>query len=258
MEALIAPLQRRLLETLIADPKISVKLLENADDKEKYKICTIEDCGAVTFGKTPFRWWNQLLNCQDVLQFESVALKIWDVLVDCSSGLNNQAILKGLSQEIVMNSVRKKNYNWVIDRLFDCWRHVAQLSDGYQKPVAPEGALANDQDGNKVLIEHSGPSQIVIQLENGTQRVIPILDSVGDSLRIGLEYGITGVRRIRQSADSQCVPAGYKLINPSTNVYVFKTIEDLLNIQLPQKRRMRASTSEVVPLNIRESIQRTR
>ena len=171
MEALIAPLQRRLLETLIADPKISVKLLENTGDKEKYKICTIENCGAVTFGKTPFRWWNQLLNCQDVLQFESVALKIWDVLVDCSSGLNNQAILKGLSQEIVMNSVREKNYNWVIDRLFDCWRHVAQLSGGYQKPVAPEGALANDQDGNKVLIEHSGPSQIVIQLEKKSENV---------------------------------------------------------------------------------------
>lgn len=196
MAALISPACRKLLEILIADPKISVKLLEDTKDKAKYKICTIEDSGAVIFGKTSVRWWNRLLNCQDEFPFESVALKIWDTLVDCSSGLNNRAILKGLSQEIVMNSVRDKNYDWVINRLFDCWRHVAQLSGGYQQPVAPEGALANDQDGKQVLIERGGPSQIVIQLENGTKRVIPILDSIGDSLHVGLEYGITGVRRI--------------------------------------------------------------
>lgn len=194
--ALISPACRKLLEILIADPKISVKLLENTKDKEKYKVCTIEDSGAVIFGKTSVRWWNRLLNCQDEFPFESVALNIWDSLVDCSSGLNNRAILKGLSQEIVMNSVRDKNYDWVINRLFDCWRHVAQLSGGYQQPVAPEGALANGQDGKQVLIERSGPSQIVIQLEDGTTKVIPILDSIGDSLHVGLTYGITGVRRI--------------------------------------------------------------
>lgn len=196
MTALISPACRKLLEILISDPKISVKLLENTSDKEKYKICTIEDCGAVIFGKTSIRWWNRLLNCQDVFPFESVALKIWDSLVDCSSGLNNRAILKGLSQEIVMNSVREKKYDDVINRLFDCWRHVAQLSGGYQQPADPEGSLVNDQGGKQVFIERGGPSQIVIQLEDGTKRVIPILDSVGDTLHVGLEYGITGVRRI--------------------------------------------------------------
>lgn len=50
------------------------------------------------------------------------------------------------------------------------------------------------------------------------------------------------------------MPAGYVLINQSITVKILKSIEDLLNIQLPQKRRMRASTSEVVPLNIREGI----
>ena len=196
MATAISPACRKLLEILISDPKISVKLLENTSDKEKYKICTIEDSGAVTFGKTSLRWWNRLLNCQDVFPFESVALNIWNSLVDCSSGLNNRAILKGLSQEIVMNSVRDKNYDWVINRLFDCWRHVAQLSGGYQQPADPEGSLVNDQGGKQVLIERSGPSQIVINLEDGTKKIIPILDSVGDSLHIGLTYGITGVRRI--------------------------------------------------------------
>lgn len=106
--ATISNQSKMMIQMMLTDSKISEKVFENTKDKEKYKICTIEDSGAVILGKTSWRLWNRLLNCQDILPFESFALKVWDALVDCSSGTNNKAILEGLSREVVMNSVRNK------------------------------------------------------------------------------------------------------------------------------------------------------
>lgn len=186
------------MQTLLTDSKIAEAVYENEKDKEKYKICTIQSNGTVVMGKTSVSWWNKLLNCQDKLPFESFALKVWDALVDLSSGLNNKAITEGLSREIVVNSVRNKDYNWVVRRLFDCWSHVAQLSDGYEQAASPAGGQGVMPQGSTVVTvpsDHNEPKQIVLNV-NGKPRVIPFIDSVGDTLNIGLEVGITGVRKL--------------------------------------------------------------
>ena len=180
-----------LIRTLLTDSKIAEKVFENSTDKSKYKICSIRDDGAVIMGKTSVRWWNQLINAQDVIPFESFALKVWDTLVDLSSGVNNTAILKGLSQDIVMNAVRDKRYDWVVNRLFDCWKHVAQNSEGYQNPEAPEGARRNGQ-GRKVDYSSSEPREIIINID-GHRKAIPLVDSNGDSMRLRAEVGIVGI-----------------------------------------------------------------
>lgn len=197
MSALVSEKSRLLIQVLLTDTKIAEKVFENIHDKEKYKICTIENNGVVTLGKTSCRWWNRLLNCQDKLTFESFALKVWDALVDASSGLNNKAILHGLSQEIVMKSVRDREYDKVVERLYECWTHVAQNSAGYQSAPSPEGDLANGQGGTKVInVRPEGQRNIVIYLDDKTKHVIPFVDSIGDTFNIGLEYGITGLKRI--------------------------------------------------------------
>lgn len=196
MSELVSKQSRLLIQVLLTDSKIAERVFENADDKEKYKICDIREDGNIIMGKTSCRFWNQLIKCQDKLTFESFALKVWDALVDLSSGLNNKAIAKGLSQEIIMNSVRNKDYNYVVNRLYDCWTHVAQKSEGFQSPVLPEGgSVVGDQD--RVIVNNcpSEQRQIVINV-NGKTRVIPFVDSIGDPLNLGLEFGITGVRRM--------------------------------------------------------------
>ena len=179
---------------MLTDPAIAAKVFENANDKEKYKICTICDTGTVVMGKTSFTWWNKLLNCQDKLPFESLALKIWDALVDLSSGMNNVAIQKGLSQEIIQGSIRRKEYDDVIHRLYDCFSHVAQKSTGYQTPKteteSPEGSQRT------VIVEKpTEPQQIVINVQ-GKPHYIPFKDSIGDPFNIALEVGITGVKKV--------------------------------------------------------------
>lgn len=173
---------------MLTDPRIAERVFENSEDNEKYKICTVNDTGTVVMGKTRCRWWNNIIKCQDKLQFVDFALRVWSALVDLSSGLNNEAITKGLSQEIIMQSVRDQKHNEVVNRLFDCWRHVAQLSAGYQHPVDSE------EPQQKTYVEQAkGPRHLVLNI-NGGQRNIPILDSTGDPLNIALEFGITGVK----------------------------------------------------------------
>lgn len=193
MNTLVSNRSKLLIQVLLTDPKIAETVYEDSKNKDKYKICTICDNGSIVMGKTKCRWWNQLLNCQDVLPFESFALKVWNALVDMSSGINNTAIMKGLSQEIVMNSVRDKEYDWTVDRLYDCWKHVAQNSTGYSE--APAGAQVSDQ-GRYVSVNSNGPRQIVINVK-GKSKVIPIVDSIGDTWDVGLEVGVVGFTKTR-------------------------------------------------------------
>lgn len=197
MTELVSKQCRLLIQVLLTDPKIQERVFDNAKDVSKYKICDIREDGTIVLGKTSVRWWNQLLNCQDKLTFESFALKVWDVLVDQSSGINNEAIMKGLSQEIILNSVRNKDYNYVVHRLYDCWTHVAQKSAGYQQPASPAGgSVVGDQGSERIIhVPIERPQQININV-NGKNHVIPFVDSVGDTMNLGLEFGITGVKKL--------------------------------------------------------------
>lgn len=197
MNALVSERSKLLIKVLLTDPKITEVVYEDSKNKEKYKICTIRPNGSIVMGKTKYLWWNQLLNCQDILPFESFALKVWNALVNLSSGVNNTAIMKGLSQEIVMKSVRENKYDWVVDRLYDCWKHVAQNSSGFSSPEVPAGTQVSDQGRNWNNKNNCGePHNIVINL-NGQSRVIPIIDSVGDTMNVGIELGFLGFKQVR-------------------------------------------------------------
>lgn len=184
-----------MIQILLTDSKISAKVLENVGDKEKYKLCTIEANGSVILGKTNVRWWNRLLNCQDVIPFESFALKVWDALVDMSRSYNKEAVLHGLSHEIVMKSIRDHEYDWVVNRLYDCWRHVAQDSEGYQKLKDFEESKTNRQVERTVEVVRTELPKIVINID-GVEKTIPIIDSTGDTFNFALDFGLRGLRRI--------------------------------------------------------------
>ena len=194
MEKLVSLASKLLIQVIMTDSKVSEKILENSSDASKYKNCSILDNGTIVLGKTKSRFWNQLLNCQDKIQFDSLALKIWDALVDMSSGINNRAILEGLSVEILKKSVRKKEYDYVVRRLFDCWSHVAQKSAGYQNAETPAGANSRRLGLQEIASEYT-PREIVINI-NGLKRTIPFVDSIGDKFNFGLDIGITGVHRL--------------------------------------------------------------
>ena len=195
MTQLIGYASKLLIQVLLTDSKISEKVLENSTDADKYKSCMIRDNGTIVLGKTSVHWWNQLLSCQDKIPFDSFALKVWSALVDMSSGLNNRAILDGLSIEVVKKSVREKKYDDVVKRLYDCWTHVAQNSAGYQSPVFPAGNRGSAQDQVIVTSKNNASRNIVIKV-GGIEKTIPFVDSIGDPLRVGLDVGVIGIREL--------------------------------------------------------------
>lgn len=191
MDKLVSSTSKSFIQSMLTDTKIKERITENTKKRDKYRVIDILDDGNIVLGETPVRFWNRLIGCQTVIPFESFALKIWDALVDLSSGINNEAITEGLSREIVMKSMRNKDYNWVIHRLFDCWLHVANKSLGFTESGSPEGEqVLRALDGNQIGVVRD--RKIVLSI-NGEERVLPILDSIGDPLRVGLKYGITGV-----------------------------------------------------------------
>lgn len=164
---------RNLIKVLLADDKIRQKVYEDTKNFEKYKICVICSDGTIVLGKTRWQFWNRLLNCQDELPFESFALRVWDALVDLSSGENNTAIIEGLSREIVLSSVREKKYDYVINRLFDAYRHLCHGSGSTVELPSSEGRGKSGPQVNTV------PTNIVVNI-NGQKKVLPFKDCIGD------------------------------------------------------------------------------
>ncbi len=168
------------IKWLLTDNKISSRVFEDADNKEKYKICTVRNDGKIILGKTPYYWWNQLIKCQDTITFQDFAFRCWDALVDMA-GPNSTVVYEGLRNEIAEKAIRKDQYDWVVDRLFDVARHVC--TEGSLSTVTDlRGDLRETKEPN-VNKAYSGNTNKVININvNGERKSIPITDSVGDPL----------------------------------------------------------------------------
>ena len=128
MEALLTPKSKGIIGVLLLEPTIKATVFEKLDHIDKYKMYTIKDNGDIVLGETKFTFWNNLIGCQRTIPFESFALKVWEALVNLSVGLNQKAIMEGLSREIVIKAVKEKDFNWVVERLDNINRMVAHKS----------------------------------------------------------------------------------------------------------------------------------
>lgn len=79
-----------------------------------------------------------------------------------------------------MNAVRNKEYDYVVNRLFDCYRYVAQKTDGFQKCMSFEEDETNSQGTNEIIVPsyRENPSNVYITVND---KAIPIVDSTGRS-----------------------------------------------------------------------------
>lgn len=184
---------KRLVGMLLLDKQIKATVFEKLDHIDKYKMYTIMDNGDVVLGETKVQWWNKLIGCQRTISFVDFALKVWEALVNLSYGMNQTAIIEGLSREIVMKAVKEKSYNWVIERLYDVASKVAQKSEITDGVGAdPEGSRVQ---GPRLNAGGSYPENLVININGSKKKVLSFKDCVGDPI-IEVEYGIVGARRV--------------------------------------------------------------
>lgn len=191
MESLLSPKSRGIISLLLLEPQIKATVFEKIDHIDKYKMFTILDNGDIILGETKYAFWNRLIGCQRTIPFESFALKVWEALVNLSTGLNQKAIMEGLSQEIVMHAVKEKNFDWVVERLDNVARMVAQksaIADG-RCEGHPEGDLTKEPNFTRPTSKN-----IIINV-NGRKQVCQFKDSVGDPM-FNVELGIVGIKRL--------------------------------------------------------------
>ena len=192
MESLLSEKSKRIIGILLLEPQIKATVFEKIDHVDKYKMFTINNDGSITLGETKYNFWNRIIGCQLTIPFESFALKVWEALVNLSTGLNQKAIAEGLSREIVMKAVKEKDFNWVVERLHNVATMVAQksqIADGIGADTAGSPAL-----GPRLNTSEQLPRDIVINI-NGRKQVCHFKDSVGDPM-FNVELGIVGLKRV--------------------------------------------------------------
>ena len=74
-------------------------MFEKLDHADKYKMYTIQENGDIVLGETKCNFWNRLIGCQRTIPFESFALKVWEALMNLSTGLNQKAIARLFAKE---------------------------------------------------------------------------------------------------------------------------------------------------------------
>ena len=177
----------------MADETISNKVKSAGEEGEFYAIYSIKDSGMVVLGKTRYPFWNRLIKCQFPLTFQAFVSAVWDALLDLAVGGNKEALLKGLSKEIMEKAQREKEYDWVIERLVDCYRHVCNKKSGADSAEAP------GKSGPSVARVIAGGGDVVnvnVNVDGRTRRVVSFPDATG-AADIQFEMGITGVN-VRQ------------------------------------------------------------
>lgn len=192
MDALLTPQSKTTISLLLLEPHIKATVFEKLDHIDKYKMYTIQDNGDIILGETKYSFWNRLIGCQRTISFVDFALKVWEALVDLSEGGNQKVIREGLSREIVTKAVKDKNYNWVVERLLDVAKMVAQKSEianGAGVSTAGDGVL-----GPELNTDNKIPREIIINV-NGRKQVCQFKDSLGDPM-FNVELGIVGLKRV--------------------------------------------------------------
>lgn len=183
-----------LMHYLMQDATIASKVKSTGKPKKPYAIYTINSDGTVVLGETRYRWWNQLIKCQFTLTFEMFATCVWDALVDLSTGENQEALLQGLSKEILEKAQREKKYDWVVERLVDCFRHVCNSKDDTEPRLEGRPGKSGRKEGaSPLVIRDSDGKPVVVNVNLGnTTRAFRFPDATGNA-NLVVDLGVVGV-----------------------------------------------------------------
>lgn len=180
----LSPKSCDLIQALLKEPKIYDRVTAPIKERERYKkVQIISENGLIQLGK--YSWsspigsfWNNLIKCKKDISFEEFSLRVWDALVDMTAGTAaGEPVLEGLGRETLMEGIRNKRWDWLVDRFFDICRHLSD--NGYWKTIGtPQPDVTNRRRrGNN-------DDGIVITVAEHQPRVFKVVDAVGDAFEI--------------------------------------------------------------------------
>lgn len=190
----LTPNSISLLSYMMQNETIANKVKAAGKEGKSYAIYTINGDGSITLGETKYRFWNQLIGCKVRLPFETFVVCIWDALVDLSTGGNQEALLKGLSKEVLVKAQREKEYDWVVERLVDCFRHVCNNIGAEQPLEGGRGKSGHNAGSERVIVTNSDNNPVNVNINVGNhRRTLRFPDASGEA-NIAFELGVVGVR----------------------------------------------------------------
>lgn len=175
-----------LIQALLKEPKIYDRVTAPIKDRERYKnVQIIAEVGMLQLGK--YKWqgfggfWNNLIKCKKDISFEEFALRVWDALVDMTAGTQaGEPVLEGLGRETLMEGIRNKRWDWLVDRFFDICRHLS--AGGYWKTIGtPEPQI----DGNaRKRKSNNSNEHVVITVAEHEPKTFKVVDAIGDVFEV--------------------------------------------------------------------------
>lgn len=182
------------ISKMMCNQTIADKVKSMGKEGKSYEIYTVGNDGIVILGETKYKFWNRLIGCEFKLPFEAFSTAVWDALVDLSTGKNQEAIMHGLSKEIMLQAQREKKYDWIVRRLEDCFDHVCNLVEGNQPLEGGPGKTG--QNGPATILTSGQPVDVNVNFD-GHRRTFRFPDSMG-AADLVVEIGVTGVHAERR------------------------------------------------------------
>lgn len=189
-----------LILALLKEPKILDRVTKPVPNRERYKnIIIVSETGTIMLGKYSWNsiigtFWNNLIKCKKDISFEEFALRTWDALVDMTAGTPaGEAVLEGLGRETLMEGIRAKRWDWLVDRFYDICRHLT--TEGYWKTT---GTPSRNKDNNRrrVVQQQDDDEGVVITVANNKRpKILKVVDAVGDVFEV-IETRWVGGRNI--------------------------------------------------------------
>ncbi len=181
----LSPKSCDLIQALLKEPKIYDRVTAPIKERERYKkVQIISENGMIQLGK--YSWsssigsfWNNLIKCKKDISFEEFALRVWDALVDMTAGTHaGEPVLEGLGRETLMEGIRNKRWDWLVDRFFDICRHLTD--DGYWRTKG----TSKPQIGEHYGRQPSDNGVVITVADHSPRTTFKVVDAVGDVFEI--------------------------------------------------------------------------
>lgn len=183
----IDPVRVELLRILIScEPAILSKIsFQDGKGRKTGKKIQIREDGSVIFycGRGPL-WLQRCCNDYELVSIVDVALRIADVITG-SHGTRNEVAFDGITKSILDEAIKKKDYDCVVDILFDSMRNCSDgaLHSRYiNKENIQKYAKEKEQRTTRVETVLDGPLLATLGIDLGDGRIARVVGQVKNKL----------------------------------------------------------------------------
>lgn len=134
---------------ILSDP-VLLRLWLMDGDKAKYVFVSVD--GKITFGRTQYSWLNWIFKDKKEISFTDFALKTASALAGQAKN-RNYRIFREIADVVLEKAIADNNYSYVVDALFDTFRHGWENSANPSKFMNLGDKMPNSNTKKNINVE---------------------------------------------------------------------------------------------------------